>query len=275
MGAALIAWWIATWWLPAGVAGAVLLLAGAAVAWRGGVLYDTRAAHDPHGTPGVTREFGDLVHSRVHQGTAPGDMVDEPRLRAEAQATNLMTEELLRTAAHAPRPPLDTMAGALLLGAAAFLAAMQGMYPHTPTGQGNGLRALLLGVLIALTGLRILLAQRPGRTTSAIAGLCGLALIAGAILAHHDRQATVVLEIVVGTWVVVMALASLDHAPPLRVPAPARPDGARLHGTPRPQTHAAEEVRIAAVSVTLAAAVLGLFHVVRRTVARGGHPHHS
>jgi hypothetical protein len=149
---------------------------------------------------------------------------------------------------------------------------MQGRYSHTHLGQDNALRSLLLAVVIALAALRILLAQRPGPLPSVVALLCGVALILFATLTDHDTHLTVVLEIIVGAWVIVMALLTFDHPPRAPAADPAARSG-RRGGTrghvlgPR----AAEDVRIAAVALTISAAVLALFQVGRRVVSHAGH----
>ena len=265
VGAALLALWIATWWAPAGIAGAAAFTLGAGAAAYGGILYDT------HGGRAATQEIDDVRTKHQHRGTAPGDMVRDERLRDEARATTRMTEALIREAEHAPRPAFDTLAAALLLASAVCLVLMQGFYPHSHTGQDNALRSLLLAVVIAWCALRLLLAQRPGRAPSLIAALCGVALILFATLTDHDRDATVALEIVVGAWVLVMGLLSLDHAPrePVTVPAvPAQEIAARRPrglGQQHEREARADDVRIAAVALAVSGAVVGLSGLVRRS----------
>jgi len=205
LGGCGLAVWVATWRPAAGVAGAVLLLLGGAAVLRGGILYDT------HGLGPVTVEIDDARGGHPRPGTAPGDMVSEDRLRDEARDSTRMTDRLLHAAEASPRPPLDRVAGGLLLVAAVFLLVIQGLYPHTHAGQDNATRSLLLAVVTAFAALRILLGQRPGPAASALAGLVGIALILCALLTDHDRSATVVLEVVTGAWIVVAAVLSLDH----------------------------------------------------------------
>jgi len=267
VGAGLFALWTATWHAGVGIAGVVLFLLGAAAAWRGGILYDT------HGGRAMTQELDDVRDEHLHRGTAPGDMVTDERLREEARQTTRLTEGLIRATETAPRPAFDLLGAGLLLAAAVFLVAMQGVYPHSQTGQDNALRSLLLAVVIALAALRLLLGQRPGPAPSAIAALCGVALIVGAIVADHDRQATVVLEIVIGAWVLVMSLVSLDH--PAHEPAPVRRaerDDDRVHTRPRRPGRRADDVRIAAVALAISSALLGLAHLVRRLTGHARHP---
>lgn len=265
LGVGLFALWTATWRPAAGIAGVALMLLGAGVAWRGGILYDTRGSHDPHGSPGASQELADLAHNRVHRGTAPGDMVIDPRLRAEAAATNRRTAALIRASEATPRPTFDTAAAALLLGAAIALVAIQGVYPHTTTGQSNGLRSLLLAVVIALSALRLLVGQRPGRAPSAIAGLCGVVLIARALLVDHDRPVTVGLEIGIGAWVVLMALLSLDRPP--RVERARQDTAAHAPRGPRRARTWPENVRIMVVSLLIGATALAVGGLARRLSA--------
>jgi len=221
LGACSFALWTATWSRSAGVAGVVLLLLGGAAALRGGVLYDT------HGAGPVTGELDDVQGAHVHRGTTPGDMITDDRLRQEARNSARMTREILQASQNAPRPPFDRLGAWLLLAAAAFLLAAQGMYPHTHTGQDNALRTLLLGAVVALAGLRLLLGQRPGPAASAVAGVVGIALILLAVFTDHDRSSTVILEIVVGSWIVLASALSLDHA---HGPSRRRPPGAGRPG---------------------------------------------
>lgn len=241
LGACMLAFWFATWQPSTCVAGAVLLLLGSGVAVRGGILYDT------HGARPVTGEVDEVRHADVHRGTAPGDMVTDARLQAEARAWSRQTDELLRASREAQRPAWDRLGAILLLSGAGFLLAAQGLYPHTQTGQNNATRSLLLGVVIALTGLRVLLASRPGRAAPGVAALAGLGLILGAVLADHDRPATVAVEIIVGAVVLVGATLSLDHPEPPQRTGGARRDGAASEGSPAAETGPEVSVGVLAV----------------------------
>lgn len=205
LGACLFALWIATWWLFACVAGVVLLVLGGAAAMRGGILYDT------HGARPAAGEVDEVRDADVHRGTAPGDMVTDDQLRELARDSARMTHDILHASESSPRPPFDRLGAWLLLIAAVCMLAFQGLYPHTHTGQDNALRVLLLGVVVGFAGLRVLLGQRPGIAASAVAGLVGIALILLAVLTDHDRTVTVVFEVVVGAWIVVASLLTLDR----------------------------------------------------------------
>jgi hypothetical protein len=271
LGTCLLALWIATWRAGAGIGGAILLVLGGAAAMRGGILYDT------HGARPVAGEIDEVRDADVHRGTAPGDMITDPHLRAEARETSRMTDQLLRAAQDAPWRPLDRLGGILLTTGAAFLVVIQGFYPHTHTGQDNATRSLLLAVVVALAALRILLGQRPGRAVSGLAGLVGVALVLLAVLTDHDRSATVVLEIVTGAWIVLASVLSLDH-PRLR-PQPTL--GAVPAGTPSVGAAPGEgrpTVSVLAVGVVAVLTLLGvnviarLVHAVRDTMLASGSP---
>ena len=101
LGTCLLALWIATWRAGAGIGGAILLVLGGAAAMRGGILYDT------HGARPVAGDIDEVRDADVHRGTAPGDVITDPHLRAEARETSRMTDQLLRAAQDAPWRPLD------------------------------------------------------------------------------------------------------------------------------------------------------------------------
>lgn len=273
LGACLLAYWIATWRLSACVAGAVLLVLGGAIGVRGGILYDT------HGARSVTGDVGDVEKNRVHRGTAPGDMITDPRLRQEARETARMTDALLHAAEESPRPAFDKLGAGLMLVAAVFLLFAQAMYPHTHTGQDNALRSLLLAAVTALAALRILLGQRPGLAPSGIAGLVGLALILLAVLTNHDRASTVIVEITAGAWILLAALLSLDRprdsTPARETPAvsttPSRRRALAASKTaPRPVGGPvwSDNVRVAGVAVVIGTAVFWSAHAARRLAHR-------
>jgi len=279
LGACLLALWIATWWSGAGISGLVLLVLGGAAAERGGILYDTQGSRPGSGEAAEVRD----AHAR--RGTAPGDMIIDDRLRQEARESSRMTDALLHAAEDHPRPAFDKLGAGMLLGGAAFLLFAQALYPHTHLGQDNALRTLLLAAVTALAGFRILLGQRPGPAASALAALCGIALILLAMLTDHDGSATVILEIATGAWIVLASFMTLDHprdsTPARRLPAVGRTQAPRTQ-VPRSlargrtaQAHPdgpaarSDNVRVAGVAMVIGAAVLWSAHAARRLAHRG------
>lgn len=217
VGAAALGLGITRWSLAPVVVGAVLLAAGAAAAIRGGILYDTHS-----GRP-LRAELSDVGHDQGHQGTSPGDMVDDSRARQDARATTSQTDARLAGAGEAPSRASMLRPGAgLLLVGAVFVLCAQGLYAHTPLGQENAVRDLGLAVVAGLAGLRLLVGNRPGRGWSLVAGCCGLALLALAVLTPHDARSGVLVEAVGGAWVVVAAGLSLDRRTRGSVVAPGR-----------------------------------------------------
>jgi len=262
-GAGLLAWWTATWHPLAGAVGGVLLVIGGVIATFGGVFYDT---HDRRPIDG---EVEDLRDAHVHRGTAPGDMLTDPRLRADAALTSRRTGAVRRAAQRAPRAALQPLGSWLLLGGAAALVVTQSWYPHTDAGQSNATRALLIAIVVALAGLRTLLAQRPGRLPSVVAGVAGLLLVALALFTHHDRHAIVSFTAIVGCWIVIASLLTLDRP---RVSARAVPGSERevVDESPAPPARRAQGRRGAGTGWrTRLILVLGPASVALVGVARG------
>lgn len=205
VGACLLALWAATWQPTPGIAGAVLLVAGGLTAAVAGVLYDTHGGGRP-----LTGEIDDLREAHGHQGTKPGDMITTPRIRAHAATTSRRSEAVRQASQATARPALQPLGAWLLLIGAVSLIIAQGRYPHTHTGQDNATRSLLLAVVVGLTALRMLVAQRPRRVLSGLPATVGVLLIVFAVFTDHDRHATVYFELVAGAWILVAALLSLD-----------------------------------------------------------------
>ncbi|MGZ4298827.1 MAG: hypothetical protein ACXVVK_17455, partial [Solirubrobacteraceae bacterium] len=137
-GSGLLALWTTTWHAAAGIAGSVLLVTGGLIALWGGILYDT------HGGRPLRAEFEDLREARSHEGTAAGDMIADPRLRAHAAFTSRRSKGVRRAAQRTGRPSLQPLGSWLLLIGATSLILAQSWYPHTHTGQVNVIRALLI-----------------------------------------------------------------------------------------------------------------------------------
>lgn len=204
LGAALIGLGVALTSWPWSIAGLVVLLAGAGVGIRGGGLYDVHSGS-------ARAEIGQVIHNEEHEGVAPGDTVDDGRVRHTSRALDERREALLRERHEAPRPPLAQLGALVILLVAVFLLFAQWeVYPLGETGQDNGLGALGVSIVAGLAGLRILLGQ-PER--HAIAG--GLALVAGiglllqAVLLDHDLATTVAVEATCAALIVLGALAAL------------------------------------------------------------------
>jgi hypothetical protein len=217
-GVCLLAVWTATWHSPVGIAGAVLLMAGGAVATSAGILYDT------HGGRPLTDEIDDLRQARTHKGTKPGDMITAPRIRAHAAETSRRSDAARQASRPPTRPAFQPLGGWLLMIGAAALILAQGRYPHTPTGQHNATRSLLLAVVVALAALRIQAAQWPRRILPLLPAVAGALVVAFALLTDHDREGIVAFELVAGAWIIIAALLTLDqprgYPPAATLPSP-------------------------------------------------------
>jgi len=149
-GAGLVGLGVTIWEVGPLAAGIVLFAAGVGAAVRGGVLYDT------HGARPLRAELTEVRRSEVHEGTAPGDMVADPQVRRDAHETSRTVARIAAARTTAPRPGLVRACAVLLLLAAEFVLAAQGLYAHTLLGQDHATRDLGIVILIALAGLRLL-----------------------------------------------------------------------------------------------------------------------
>jgi hypothetical protein len=178
------------WALP----GVVVLVVGATVAYRGGILYDARSG-------GLRPELSQTIHGQARQGTAPGDMVADPRAVASSRRVERRRRRLERAAASAPRRVPVRPTGALLVGVAVFLLVGQWeLYPLELPGQSNATRALGCAIVVGFAGMRVL-ESGPGRahTVSALAAVsAGALLVLNGLLADHDRSAVAASEVVCG-----------------------------------------------------------------------------
>lgn len=195
------------WWLV-GV-GVVLLLVGAVLALKAGVLYDVRGSD-----PGS--EVGSVVHGDVHEGVVPGETRSTPAARERAVAVSDRRRALEWRAGHGDGPGTVRPAGAVLLLLCGLLVAAQwSIYPPEHPGQDNALRALGCGILIGFVGLRFCTAQ-PGSThriASALGALGGLLLVANAVLAPHVLWGTSALEVCAGVVALAAAVATVVIEP--------------------------------------------------------------
>ncbi len=190
--------WVA--WFGAGVT-----LVGLLAAWRGGVLYDTRGQEPPHDEP------EELRHGGEHRGVSPSDRLTGADAQATAAAATHDKQVLLARTGTVPRPPLRRPAALLLVGTGAWLFVSRWAldYPFTVTGQNSALRDTGFVVLIVLTGLRLRLETR-SLVASGLSLLCGLGLVASALLLPHDSSTVSGNELVTGVLVVVLTAVTFS-----------------------------------------------------------------
>lgn len=249
VGSCLLAAWFATWRIGFCWSGAALLVLGCAAGLRGGALYDV------HGAGSATDELAALVEGRRYRGTVPGQMVDDEAARRDALRTSSTTATVQRQARRTRRPHLNRIAAVGLLLAAGFLVSLQGRYPQTPTGKQDAVRALIVSVLAAIAGLRILVGQRPGWGASILGAVAGVALIGFALLLPHDRAGMATVEVVVGAWIVLVAAVTLDR--PKIAPADARGSARSMRTGATSDRRARGPISGAAVLLALAAVLVG------------------
>lgn len=201
VGAVLLSW-------PWSVLGGAIAVAGAVVAWRGGVLYDVH-------TSAALSEVGQVAHGTVHEGVAPGQTVaTSAAARRRTTEVERRRRRLESAAMMSPRPGPTRPAGWLLLLIAVFLTVAQwALYPLERPGQTNAVRALGAAIVLALTGMRLISAvSRPPRVAALVCIVVGLALLANAVFAEHDVDATAASEGVCGALAVVAGAVVLVAA---------------------------------------------------------------
>ncbi len=166
-------------WLTWG--SAVLIVVGLLVAWRGGLLFDTRGQEPPH------HEVREVVEGGTHEGVSPASEVVGPRAEAKAATVTERTEALLARSTAAPRRSLRTLGafGLVALGLWLLLDNWLLDYPFTVVGQDSALRDVGFAVVLALSGLRLRLSSRSLLATG-LGLLGGVFLVVGALALPHD-----------------------------------------------------------------------------------------
>lgn len=200
VGAGLVALGVAALsWTLAGL-GAVILVAGAVLALRGGALHDAVAV------PSIRTELRGVAAGRAHRGSRAGQMVEDRHLRAAAQAVGERTQTLLGAPRGARSPGLAPVAGwSLVLAMMVAVSSQWEWVARTSTGHATSSRDTVLLTILALCGLRIGTARGPHRVSAAIAGLAGIGLVLAGSLAPHDRVAAGIIELGCGSWAIIAA----------------------------------------------------------------------
>lgn len=196
LGVSLTSW---AWSVP----GVVLLLAGGVLGAAGGGLYDVRSGS-------VSTELEDVRRGEVHEGVAPGEMVEDPQAQQKSHDLDRQREELIRRTHEAPRPPLAPMGAAVALLVAVFLLVAQWeLYPIGKLPQTNANWSLGFAVLAGLAALRLLGAQRGRHPLAALLVVAsGAGLLLRAFLASHETGSTTAAEATCGVLLVLSGLAA-------------------------------------------------------------------
>jgi len=195
-------------WTLAAV-GAGLVLAGAALALWGGVLYDgvTELA--------VRTEVRGVVVGGAHRGSRAGQMAEDPRLRAAARAVTDRSEALFAAARATRPPPLAPVAGWSLVLAMVVVASSQWDWvARSSTGHTTSSRDTVLLVVLGLCGLRIGIGRGSHWISAIIAALAGTALILAGVFEPHDGAAATAVELGCGSLGIFAALVASMSAQP-------------------------------------------------------------
>lgn len=182
--------------------GAAVIVVGLLIAWRGGVMYDTRGQEPPH------HELQELVEGGEHRGVSPESQAVGTRAEARAAAVTQRKKAALARSMSSPPPSIRRLAafGLIPVGAWLFIDQIFLGYPFTIDGQDNALRDVGFGVVVVLAALRLRLRTR-SLVASSLCVLSGALLILSAIFTPHDAVLVQVNELVTG--LVVLGLASL------------------------------------------------------------------
>ena len=195
--------------------GAGVLVLGAAVAVRGGIL------RDAFSTSPARAELRHLVRGTERPGVVPGEMVRDPAAQRTARAATRTTAALESQRHAAVTPPWSPAAGWVLLLVTLVLVVSQWeLVAHDATGRSNSYRDTGLAILIGLAGLR--LALSPGRHVVAgtVAAVAGAGLVLGGLLAVHDDGGLAVVEVACGALALVAVIAGWAGRRSVRLPAP-------------------------------------------------------
>ncbi len=189
-------------WLAwgAGLVGALALL----LAWRGGVMFDTRGQEPPH------HELRELARGGEHRGVSPEARAVGPEVEARAAQLTARQHHILSRTASAPHRRWRPAAAWMLVVVGAWLVIGQWAlnYPFTVVGQDNALRDLGLAVVVVLCGLRLRLPTR-SPVASALCALSGALLVASALLLPHDSVVVSANELLTGLAVLGLTVPTL------------------------------------------------------------------
>ena len=188
-------------WLTWPATGATLL--GLVLAWRGGVLHETRGQAPPRD------EARELIDGGTHQGVSPDAHVVGADVQRRAAAMSTNTQDLLARARSSASPGMRSVAAFGLASVGAWLVVGQVLlhYPMTSAGQDNALRDAGFSVIVLLLALRL---RMPSRSlpASALCLVSGGLLVRSALFLPHESAFIELDELAAGSLVVTLAAMS-------------------------------------------------------------------
>lgn len=180
-------------WLAWG--GGVVVLVALVIAWRGGIMYNTRGQEPPH------HEVQEFIHGGEHEGiSSDARTIGEGPQAKAASVTQRKRDILARARAAQSAPRLLGAIGLIVVGGWLLFGQWIVNYPLTAAGQDSALRDLGFGVIIVLCALRLRMPTR-SRLASALCLLGGGLLILSGLFLAHDSYFVRLDEIVAGAAV--------------------------------------------------------------------------
>lgn len=186
--------------LPTSLVGVGVLLAGAALAWWSGLLYNIRG-------PGTTQP----VEGEDDEVEVPGSTarLEEPGPRRRARQIAERRRELVADRDQV-RSNWVRWGAVVLVGAGLWLGVTQWtLYPETPEGRQGTWRAMGGAILVLTAGLRLLVAGRSLPATLLALATAPLLVLGGLLLAETARATAS--ETASGIVVALAALITLDR----------------------------------------------------------------
>ena len=188
-------------WLTWSATGATLL--GMVVAWRGGVLHETRGQAPPR------HEARELMEGGTHRGVSPDAHVVGADVQRKAASVSENTRDLLARAGRSTSPGVRLIAAFGLASVGGWLVLGQALlhYPMSGAGQDNALRDAGFSVIILLCALRL---RMPSRSlpASALCLVSGGLLVLSAVVLPHESTFVELDELGAGLLVLVLAAMS-------------------------------------------------------------------
>lgn len=189
--------------------GFVVLLIGAGVAIRGGIIYDALPA------AALTAELADVMHGRPHEGVAPGQKYDDPEASRDAVETSRRVAVVESAGATWRRGGRDGPAGSLMLVVSATLVLAQWQLVHdNASGLSDDYGETICAIVLGLAGLRCLGAGGVHRVAAAFALLAGVWLVIQGLVFPHPNGELVGVEITCGLLAVLAGLAAGSEPAP-------------------------------------------------------------